>query len=186
MHCLILHKWIKIKESTIVQCVRAKAQDGKMRWIMITKATMGVIFNLQNSYLLNLALPTGFQVDGQNRPVANRKKRYYQSHRILTFGFSFCKLVFFPFSKRLNVNVLEQNGFINVLVAIIWGISDKLPCIENREGFAVHSSTWPSGAKGEWRVSSWLAISNTREKISYFFTCVVAAFLRAGNLFITP
>ena len=27
----------------------------------------------------------------------------------------------------------------------------------------LHSSTWPSGAKGEWRVSSWLVISNTRD-----------------------
>ena len=38
---------------------------------MITKTTMVVIFNLQNSHLLNL--PTGdvFQVNGQNRLVAN-------------------------------------------------------------------------------------------------------------------
>ena len=61
--------------------------------------------------------------------------------------------------------------------------SDKRSCIENREGFAVHLSTRPSGAKGELRVSSWLAISNTREKIRYFFTCVVTAFRRAGNPF---
>ena len=32
--------------------------------------------------------------------------------------------------------------------------SDKRSCIENREGFAVHLSTRPSGAKGELRVSS--------------------------------
>ena len=37
----------------------------------------------------------------------------------------------------------------------------KQPCVENVEGIALHSSTWQSGAKGEWRVSSWLAISNT-------------------------
>ena len=44
-----------------------------MRWIMITKTTMVVIFNLQNSHLLTLSLPTEevFQVNGQNRPVAN-------------------------------------------------------------------------------------------------------------------
>ena len=36
--------------------------------------------------------------------------------------------------------------------------SDKLPCIENREGFAVHLSTWPSGAKKASDVSAadWL------------------------------
>ena len=40
---------------------------------MITKTTMVVIFNLQNSHLLNLSLPTEevFQVNGQNRLVAN-------------------------------------------------------------------------------------------------------------------
>ena len=40
---------------------------------MITKTTLGVIFNLQNSRLLTLPLPTKeiFQVNGQNRPVAN-------------------------------------------------------------------------------------------------------------------
>ena len=39
---------------------------------MITKTTMGVTFNLQNSRLLTLSLPTEeiFQVHGQNRPVA--------------------------------------------------------------------------------------------------------------------
>ena len=33
----------KIKESTIAQCVGAKAEDEKMRRIMITKATMSMI-----------------------------------------------------------------------------------------------------------------------------------------------
>ena len=40
---------------------------------MITKTAMVVIFNLQNSNLLTLPLPTEevFQVNGQNRPLAN-------------------------------------------------------------------------------------------------------------------
>ena len=44
-----------------------------MRCITITKTTMGVIFNLQNSRLWTLSLATEeiFQVHGQNRPVAN-------------------------------------------------------------------------------------------------------------------
>ena len=44
-----------------------------MRGIMITKIAMVVIFNLQNSHLLTLSLPTEevFQVKGKNRPVAN-------------------------------------------------------------------------------------------------------------------
>ena len=38
---------------------------------MITKTTMVVIFNLQNSHLLNLPTEDVFQVNGQNRLVAN-------------------------------------------------------------------------------------------------------------------
>ena len=62
-----------IPEKTIVECVGANSQDEKIRCIMITKTSMVVIFNLQNSHLLTLSLPTDevFQVDGQNRLVAN-------------------------------------------------------------------------------------------------------------------
>ena len=40
---------------------------------MIKKTTMVVIFNFQNSPLLTLSLPAEevFQVNGQNRPMAN-------------------------------------------------------------------------------------------------------------------
>ena len=40
---------------------------------MITKTTMVIIFNLKNSHLLTLSLPKKkvFQVNDQNRPVAN-------------------------------------------------------------------------------------------------------------------
>ena len=62
---------MKIKESSVIQSVGAKAQDGKMGWIMITKTTMGVIFNLWNSHLLTLSLTTEMQVNGQNWPVGN-------------------------------------------------------------------------------------------------------------------
>ena len=41
--------------------------------VMITKSTMVVILNLQNSHLLTFSSPTEefFQVNGQNQPVAN-------------------------------------------------------------------------------------------------------------------
>ena len=67
------NKWIDNLRIIIVECVGANSYDGKMRWIMITKTTMVVIFNLQNSHLLTLSLPTEevFQVNGQNRPVTN-------------------------------------------------------------------------------------------------------------------
>ena len=67
------NKWIANPKITLVECVGADSQDGKMCWIMFTKTTMVVIFNLQNPHLLTLSLPTEevFQVNGQNRPVAN-------------------------------------------------------------------------------------------------------------------
>ena len=57
----------------IVECVGTKSLDGKMRWVMITKTTMVVIFDLQNYHLMTLSLLTEevFQVNGQNWPVAN-------------------------------------------------------------------------------------------------------------------
>ena len=57
----------------IVECVGTKSLDGKMCWVMITKTTMVVIFNLQNYHLMTLSLLTEevFQVNGQNWPVAN-------------------------------------------------------------------------------------------------------------------
>ena len=62
-----------IPEKTIVEYVGANSQDEKIRCIMVTKTSMVVIFNSQNSHLLTLSLPTDevFQVDGQNRLVAN-------------------------------------------------------------------------------------------------------------------
>ena len=58
---------------TIVEHVGANSLGGKMRWIMITKPTVVVIFNLQNSHSLTLSLPTEgvFQVNGQNGPMTN-------------------------------------------------------------------------------------------------------------------
>ena len=52
------YKWIDNPRITIVECVGANSQDEKMRWITTTKTTIVVIFNLQNSNLLTLSLPT--------------------------------------------------------------------------------------------------------------------------------
>ena len=74
--------------------------------IMITKTKMVVIFNLQNSHLSTLSLPTE-EVLQVNRPVANLPvvDFHSQPREILTpkatenvtFGFSFSILVSFPF-----------------------------------------------------------------------------------------
>ena len=84
---------------------------------MITKPTVVVIFNLQNSHSLTLSLPTEgvFQVNGQkNGPVTN------------------LPVVLFPFSAErnantkatenvtfgLNLTVCQQYRVFSVLVAI--------------------------------------------------------------------
>ena len=168
---------------------------------MITKTTMVVIFNLPNSHLLTLSLPTKevFQVNGQNRPVANlpvvdfhSQPREMLTPKPLNTQLPVFLLVYWFFSPSRKVwtsqfvTVCQRYGYFSVLAATIRERSDKWPCIENREDFAIHSSTWPSGAKGEWRISSWLATSTHVEKIRYFFTYVVTAFLRAGNPCIAP
>ena len=61
---------------------------------------MGVIFNIQNSYLLTLSLPTEeiFQVNSQKRPLANlpavisfsaTRTTFTKANKYVTFGFSF-------------------------------------------------------------------------------------------------
>ena len=51
-----------------------------------------------------------------------------------------------------NVTVCKRYGFFSVLAAIVQKNSYKpwRTWIENGEGFAVHSTIWPSGAKGEF------------------------------------
>ena len=77
-----------------------------MSLILITKTIMVVIFNLQNSHLLTLSLPTEevFQLNGQNRPAANLPAVDFHSQpsdikatEYATFGFSSSILVFFSF-----------------------------------------------------------------------------------------
>ena len=149
---------------------------------------MVVIFNLQISYLLTLSLPREevFQVNGQIRAVANlpvvdsfsiSRNANTKATEYITFGFSFCVLVF-PLLESLNLTVCQRYGFCSVLTVTIWESSDKLPCIKNREHFAVHSSTWPSGAKGEWCVGSWLAISTHVKKYDIFSRVLLRLFSR--------
>ena len=45
------NKWIDNPRITIVQSAGTKSQDEKIRWIMIIKTTMGVIFNLKFSFI---------------------------------------------------------------------------------------------------------------------------------------
>ena len=155
-----------------------KAQDRKMRWIMITKTIMDAIFNLQNSHSSTSSLPTKeiFQVNGQiglrqtfQSPIfaLNHEKCCYQSHWIQLFVFFFVYWFSFP-SKKVWTSLSVSDTDFSLLAAIIRENPHKLPWIENGEGFAVHSSTRPGSVKGMWRAKIW-----------YFFTCFVTAFLGA-------
>ena len=69
----------------------------------------------------------------------------------------------------MNENKWVDNPRITIVECVGANSKDgKMRCIENREGFAAHSSTWPSGAKDEWHVSSWLAISAHVKKYDTF------------------
>ena len=87
---------------------------------MITKTTIVVILNLPNSHLLTLSLPTEevFQVNGQNRSVANLPVVEFHSQpkemptpnkasEYVTFGFSFIILVFFPLLGKFEPRCLS-------------------------------------------------------------------------------
>ena len=164
----------------------------KMRWIIITKTTIGVIFNLQNSHSLTLSLPTEaiFQVNGQiglwqifqmSIFVLSRDKCHCQSHLIRNFRFFFSYIGFLHLVGKFECHCLYTNWFFSVLAAIIWEDSDKLPWIKNGEGFAVHSSAWPSGAKGEWRsAADWWYQTHVKKYR------IITAFLGAGNPCTTP
>ena len=110
---------------TIIECVGAHPEDGKMRWIVITKTTMIVIFNLQNSHLLTLSLPTEevFQVNGQNQPVTNlpvqlsifilsREKCQHQSHWIRNFRFLFEDWFSSPFKEVWTSPSVSDTEFL--------------------------------------------------------------------------
>ena len=78
---------------------------------------MVVIFNLQISYLLTLSLPREevFQVNGQIRAVANlpvvdsfsiSRNANTKATEYITFGFSFCILVF-PLLEKFEPHCLS-------------------------------------------------------------------------------
>ena len=101
----------------------------------------------------------------------------------VTFGFSFSILVFFPFLESLNLAVCQRYGFFSRHKSRILKINN------------LYWESWRLCRSFinliEWRqrrvtCQQLIAYINTREKIRYFFTCVVTAFLRAGNPCITP
>ena len=149
---------------------------------MITKTTMVVIFNLQNSHSLTFSFPTEevFQVNGQNRPVANlpvvdfhSQPREMLTPKPLNTQLSVFLLVYwFSSPSPLNLIVCQRYGFFSVLATMIQESSDKQLVMRIVKAF-------------EWRqrrvtYKQLIGYINTREKIRCFFKCVVTAFLGAG------
>ena len=138
---------------------------------------MGTTFNWQNSQLLNFFLPIDLIFSGkrQNRPVANlsaidfpSQPREMRLPKPLSAQLSVFSLPYFVFLGILNVMSVSHTNFQWVSSHNLRKF-DKQPWIEYDEGFAVNSSTRQSGAKGEWRVSSWLMIS-IMWKVIYFWS----------------
>ena len=123
---------------------------------------------------MTLSLPTKevFPVNGQNWQVANLPVVDFRSQppempipKPLNTKLSvFLFVDWFSFSSWKSWTLLS----FSVLAAIILESSDKLPCIENREGFTVHSSSWPSDTKGERPVSSWWLYQTQVKNIVFF------------------
>ena len=142
----------------IVKYVGARTQDEKMRW-NTAKTNRRNFKYIKNSQLLTWSLPTEeiFQVHGQNRPVANRPAVDFRSQPrerplpkpLNIYGLSF-HLLLSSLSRKVWMSLFVGGAdFWSVLEAIIWKNSDKPSWIEDGEGFAVRSSTWPRDAKGE-------------------------------------
>ena len=165
---------------------------------MITKTTMVVIFNLQNSHLLTLSLPTEevFQVNGQigrwqifqlSIFILSREKCQHQSHWIRNFRFFFWVLWFSSPSRKVWTSLsISDTDFFKVF---------SPPLLEKALTNNLYWESWRLCCSfinlTEWRqrrvtCQQLIGYINTREKIRYFFTCVVAAFLSAGNHCITP
>ena len=91
---------------------------------MITKTTMVVIVNLQNSHFLTLSLSTEkvFQVHGQNQPVANlpvvdfhSQPREMLTSKPLNTQLSVFLLVYWfssPFRKVLTSSSVSDTDFL--------------------------------------------------------------------------
>ena len=103
------YKWITNPQKTIVECVSANSWDGKMCWVMITKNNNGRNFQFTKCSFIDFVLSDRRSLSGKRPKSASGKSsscRFLFSAarnantnatEYVTFGFSFCILVFFPF-----------------------------------------------------------------------------------------
>ena len=107
--------------------VGAKAQD-KTCVETIQKRTMGLIFNIQNSPVIDFVLTDArnlFRYPAKIRlrqisqlSIFSREKCITKAIEFVMFGFSFRILVSLPFKESLNVTVCKQYGFFSVLTTL--------------------------------------------------------------------
>ena len=105
--------------------------------------------------------------------VLSREKCHYQSLHWITFGFSFRILVFLSFLLSLNVTVFSSRNpkkFRQTTLDWEWWMLCRSFFTLARKASDVQQLI--GDIKHTW-------------KISYFYTCVVTAFLGAGNPYIT-
>ena len=120
------NKGIENPRIKIGKYVGAKAQD-KTCVETIQKRTMGLIFNIQNSPVIDFVLTDARnlfrypakirlrQISQLSIFVISREKCITKAIEFVTFGFSFRILVSLPFKESLNVTVCKQYGFFSVL-----------------------------------------------------------------------
>ena len=144
----------------------------KMR-LIFTKTNNGHNFQLTKFSVVDFFLTDrsnlfrlGRQIFQLSIFLLSREKCDYQSHWVRNFRFF--SLPYFVFLGILNVISVSHTNFQWVSSHNLRKF-DKQPWIEYDEGFAANLSTRQSGAKGEWRVSSWLMIS-IMWKVIYFWS----------------
>ena len=142
---------------------------------------MVVIFNSQNSHLLTLSLPTEevFQVNGQNRLVANlpvvdfhSQTREMLTPKPLNTQLSVFLLAywFFPLLGKFEPHSLSA---ITIFQCFSRHNSRKLQqttCIENRGGFAVHQPDRVAPKANDVSAADWL-YQHTLENTTFFHVC---------------
>ena len=164
---------------------------------MITKTTMVVIFNLQNSHLLTLSLPTEevFQVNGQNRPATNllavdfhSQPREMLTPKPLNTQLSVFILVYwFSSSFRKVWTSLSVSGYgvFSVLAAIIRESSDKQLVLRIVKALPfIHQPDRVAPKASDVSAADWL-YQHTWKNTKFFHVCCYG-FSQAGNPCITP
>ena len=147
---------------------------------MITKTTMVVIFNSQNSHLLTLFLPTEevFQVNGLNRPVANlpvvdfhsaernaERNANTKATEYVTFDFS-C-----PFRKVwTSLSISDRDFFLCLVVRIRESFDKQLVLRIVKALLFIHQLDQAAPKASDVAAADWL-YQDTWKNTIFFHAC---------------